>query len=66
MATNLAIDNHLLNEALIIGHHRTKRETVNAALDEYIRKRKQLEVLDLFGKIEFAADYDYKKARKRK
>lgn len=66
MPTNLAIDDGLLEEAQKLGQHRTKRETVNAALDEYIRRRKQQEILSLFGKIEYQPDYDYKRERKAK
>jgi Arc/MetJ family transcription regulator len=64
MATNLAIDDTLIEEARRIGHHRTKKDAVNAALDEYIRYRRQLEILDHFGTIDFDPDYDYKKIRK--
>ncbi len=64
MATNLAIDEKLLNEALSISGLKTKKDTVNYALKEFINRRKQVEVLDLFGKLEPDADYDYKKARK--
>ncbi|MGH9606961.1 MAG: type II toxin-antitoxin system VapB family antitoxin [Terracidiphilus sp.] len=63
MATNLAIDDGLIEEARQIGHHKTKKEAVTAALDEYIRRRKQLEILDHFGTIDFDPDYDYKKMR---
>jgi len=66
MPTNLAIDDRLLEEAQKLGHHRTKKETVNAALDEYIRRRKQQEILSLFGKIDYHDDYDYKRERKSK
>ena len=48
-----------------IGHHKTKKEAVTTALKEYIAHKKQLEVLDLFGSIEFDKNFDYKKARKR-
>jgi Arc/MetJ family transcription regulator len=65
MATNLDIDQRLLNEALKAGGHRTKKETVNEALKEYIRYRKQLSIKELFGKIDFDPDYDYKKGRRR-
>lgn len=65
MATNLAIDDVLLCEAQTIGRHKTKKATVTEALKEYIRKRKQLEVLNLFGKIDYDDDYDYKKGRQR-
>ena len=66
MPTNLAIDDGLLEEAQKLGQHRTKRETVNAALEEYIRRRKQQQILALFGKIEYDRQYDYKQERKAK
>jgi len=66
MPTNLAIDDRLLEQAQKIGRHRTKRETVNAALAEYIRHREQQKILSLFGKIEYDSAYDYKRERKAK
>ncbi|OGP48428.1 MAG: antitoxin [Deltaproteobacteria bacterium RBG_16_55_12] len=63
MPTNLAIDDKLLETALRVGKHRTKRETVNDALREYIQRRKRLDALKLFGTIDFDPTYDYKKAR---
>ena len=65
MATNLAIDDRLLNEALQLGGHKTKKATVTEALEEYIRRRKQMRLIDLFGKIDFDPAYDYKKQRRR-
>ncbi len=65
MPTNLAIDDKLLQEAQELGGHRTKKATVTEALEEYIRRRKQLQLLDLFGKIEYDTKYDYKALRKR-
>ena len=52
MPTNLAIDDRLIEEAKKLGRHRTKKDAVTAALDEYIQRRKQQEVLPLFGTIE--------------
>jgi Arc/MetJ family transcription regulator len=66
MPTNLAIDDRLLEEAQRMGGHRTKRETVTVALQEYIEHRKQQEILSLFGKIDYARRYDYKRERKAK
>lgn len=66
MATNLAIDDRLIEEALRIGHHKTKKEAVSSALKEYIQRRKQLQILDLAGKIDFDPKYDYKTLRRRK
>jgi Arc/MetJ family transcription regulator len=65
MATNLAIDDDLLVEAQEIGGLRTKKETVNEALREYIQRRKQAKIIGLFGTIEFEPSYDYKKQRRR-
>lgn len=65
MATNLAIDDKLILQALKIGHHKTKKEAVTTALREYITHKKQEEITSLFGKVEFDEKYDYKKARKR-
>lgn len=65
MPTNLAIDDALLEEALHLGGHRTKKATVNEALKEYIQRRKQLKILDLFGQIDYDLDYDYKEQRRR-
>jgi Arc/MetJ family transcription regulator len=65
MATNLAIDTELLNLAKEVGEMKTKKETVNQALREFVAKRKQLEIIDLFGKLDPDSDYDYKKSRQR-
>ena len=65
MATKLAIDDNLIAQAQKVGHHKTKKEVVNAALREYIDRRRQLEVAKMFGTIDFDKNYDYKKARKR-
>ncbi|MEL6195793.1 MAG: type II toxin-antitoxin system VapB family antitoxin [Myxococcota bacterium] len=65
MPTNLAIDESLLEEALRIGGRRTKKDTVTEALREYIARRKQARVAELFGTIEFDERYDYKKQRGR-
>ena len=64
MPTNLALDDRLIDEARRIGNHATKKEAVTAALDEYIRRRKQLEILELEGTIDYDPTYDYKKNRK--
>jgi Arc/MetJ family transcription regulator len=66
MATNLAIDLNLLDDALKAGGLKTKRETVNLALKEFIQRRQNAAVLSLFGKVEYESDYDYKDARRSK
>lgn len=66
MATNLALDDQLLAEALRIGGRATKKETVTEALQEYINRRKQARITELFGAVEYRAGYDYKKQRRRR
>ena len=66
MATNLGIDNQLLEKAQNVGGYRTKRETVNVALREFIERRERLALLKLFGKIDYDSRYDYKKERRRR
>ena len=63
MATNLALDDSLLNLALKIGGFKTKKETVNTALKEFVERHKQHEIIELFGQLPCDSDYDYKKGR---
>ena len=65
MSTNLAIDDSLIVEAQKLGGHITKKAAVSHALLEYIQRRRQLEVLELFGSVDYDADYDYKQQRRR-
>jgi Arc/MetJ family transcription regulator len=66
MATNLAIDDKLIEEARRAGGHRTKKEAVTTALEEYIRRHKQQRILAAFGTVDFDPEYDYKAERQRK
>ena len=66
MATNLAIDPELLNKALEVGGEKTKKATVNRALREFIARREQERLLELFGKFDWDAEYDYKRERTRR
>ncbi|MFH0800210.1 MAG: type II toxin-antitoxin system VapB family antitoxin [Pseudomonadota bacterium] len=65
MATNLALNEELLEKALEVGHLGTKKATVNEALKEFIERRQQGRILDLFGKVDWDKKYSYKNARKR-
>ncbi|MBI5308802.1 MAG: type II toxin-antitoxin system VapB family antitoxin [Planctomycetes bacterium] len=65
MATNLVLDEKLISQAQKIGNHKTKKNAVITALTEYIARKKQLEIVELFGKINFDNNFDYKKARTR-
>ena len=65
MPTNHALPDDLITEAKELGCHKTKREAVTAALEEYVRRRKRLSLLELVGQIDYDEDYDYKAARRR-
>ena len=65
MPTNLALDDKLIRDAQAVGGHRTKKAAVTEALQEYVQRRRQLEILELFGKVEYDPAYDYKKQRRR-
>jgi len=65
MATTLVIDDKLIEEARIIGKHKSPTEVVIEALREYIQYRKQLQILTLFGTIDYDETYDYKEQRQR-
>lgn len=66
MATNLAIDEALLEEAQRAGGHRTKKAAVVAALQEYVRRHRQQAILKLRGQIPFREDYDHRALRSRR
>jgi Arc/MetJ family transcription regulator len=57
MTMNLALDDSLIAQAQKVGHQKTKKDAVTTALKEYIARKKQVEVIELFGK-----SYNYKKA----
>ena len=66
MATNLSIDPALLNEALAVADEKTKKATVTKALQEFIARRRQGEIVELFGKLDWDDDFDYKRERVRR
>ena len=66
MATNLSIDPELIERALELSGERTKKAAVTKALEEFIARRRQRGVLELFGKLEWDPGYDYKAERQRK
>jgi Arc/MetJ family transcription regulator len=66
MRTNIVLDDRLVKEALKLTRVKTKKELVNQALKEFVENRKRLNLMDLFGKIEFAKNYNYKALREDK
>jgi Arc/MetJ family transcription regulator len=65
MTTKLDLDDRLIEEARLLGGHRTKKEAVTKALEEYVRRHKQKQILASFGTVDFDPQYDYKAERKR-
>lgn len=65
MATNMALDDKLINDALKLGGYKTKKDTVNQALREFIQRRQVQELANAFGTIDFDQKYDYKKQREQ-
>lgn len=61
--TQPTIDTQLLQEARALSDRLTADELISLALQEYIQSRKRLQIFELFGTIDYAADYDYKQQR---
>ena len=66
MPSNLQIDDSLLAKAQKVGGFRTKKDTVNHALTEFIRRHEQLSILDLFGSIDFVEGFNHKTLRAKR
>ena len=65
MATNLALDPELLDRALAVSGEKTKKAAVTKALEEFIARREQKRILDLFDKLDWTPNFDYKHERSR-
>ena len=65
LATNLQLDDRLIEKAVKLGKHKTKRSAVTQALKEYIEHLEQQKILSLFGNVDYDPEYDYKKQREK-
>lgn len=65
MATNLAIAPELLEEAVRLSGERTKTAAVTVALKEFIARRDQARLIELFGSLDWDPEFDYKAERSR-
>jgi Arc/MetJ family transcription regulator len=54
MRTTLAIKEELLDEVKTLSGAKTKKEAVEKALEEFIKRRKSKKLIDLEGKIELS------------
>ncbi|MBI2535856.1 MAG: type II toxin-antitoxin system VapB family antitoxin [Gemmatimonadetes bacterium] len=66
MATNPAIDPALIDRALAVSGEKSKKAAVTKALEEFIARREQRRLLELFGRVDWNPDYDYKAQRSRR
>jgi Arc/MetJ family transcription regulator len=66
MPTNLQIDDQLLEKARKVGGFRTKKDTVNRALSEFVQHREQRDIAALFGTIDFIPGFDHKRLRAKR
>jgi len=64
--TNLQIDDKLLVRAQRVGGFKTKKDTVNQALADFVRRHEQRSITDLFGTIDFIEGFDHKALRKKR
>ena len=64
MATNLDLDDKLIEAARRLGGHRTKRDAVTRALEEYVQWLRQQAIINEFGKIDYDPKFDHKKQRR--
>jgi Arc/MetJ family transcription regulator len=60
--TNIDIDDKLVKEGLKVTHLRTKKELVNFALEELIKKARRKRILELEGKVQWEGDLNQMRA----
>jgi Arc/MetJ family transcription regulator len=65
MPTRLSLDTKLIEQALAVSGTRTKKAAVTKALEEFIARRSQRKLTDLFNKLEWDSNFDYKSDRSR-
>lgn len=65
MATNLQLSDSLIQKAVKLGGHKTKKSAVTEALKEYVNHLEQKKIISLFGEIDIDPEYDYKQQRDR-
>lgn len=66
MPSNLKFDHRLLEEAQKLGGFKYKKDAINAALNEYVNRHKQMQIIGLFNSISYDPNYDYKQGRKKR
>jgi len=65
MATNLALAPKLLDQVLELSGEPTKKAAVTLARKEFVARREQKKIAELFGKLDWDESFDYKAERSR-
>jgi len=65
MATNLALDPELLERAFRLSGEKTKKAAVTRALQEFVARREQKRLAEIFHSLEWDPAYDFKGERSR-
>ncbi|MGD0093738.1 MAG: type II toxin-antitoxin system VapB family antitoxin [Planctomycetota bacterium] len=60
------MDSKLIEEARKLGKHKTNKDAVIAALNEYVEYLCRKGILKMMGKVDYYPEYDYKALRRRK
>lgn len=58
LRTNVELDEELVKEAMKFTHKKTKKEIVNYALEELVKRFKRKKLLELEGKVEWTGSLD--------
>ena len=65
MPTNVSLDTKLVHAALKVSGERTKNAAVTKALEEFVARRRQKGLIELFGQLEWDSNFNYKGERSR-
>jgi Arc/MetJ family transcription regulator len=63
MVINVAVDDDMIHTAIELGGSKSEEDTVNMALEEFIRHKRRMEFLSVAGTIDFDDDWNYRKLR---
>jgi len=66
MRTTLAVRDELIEEVKALAGVKTKKDAVEKALEEFIRRRKAKKLLELEGKVELSVTLEELTARRKK
>lgn len=56
--TNIDLDEKLVEEALKLTSFKTKKQLVNFALEEFVRRKKRKSILELEGKVKWEGNLE--------